>query len=346
VQYYNPQLIRRAILRELNRDGQVYFVHNFVHDIESVTDRIRQLVLEARIDFGHGQMPGKKLEKVMLDFVQRKIDVLVCTTIIESGLDIPSVNTIIINNADRFGLADLHQLRGRVGRYKYRAYAYMLIPHDRPIRPTAARRLRAIEEYSELGAGFRIAMRDLEIRGAGNILGAEQSGHIADVGYELYCQLLTAAVRKLKHQEQPISYRTHLELNISGYIPARYIGSERQRMEVYRRLATATCQADLKQLQEDLRDIFGAIPRQLQTTLDLTELKVLAGRWGIKSIILQDSDVVFALADLQRAQDLFVDAPGSVRWAEPTVVHLRLSEKYLEGPTLLAVLRRVLQNDA
>jgi len=344
VQYYDPQLIRQAILRELNRDGQVYFLHNRVQNIEAVTRHIQQLVPEARIRFGHGQMKGRQLEDVMFDFVRRKFDVLVCTTIIESGLDIPTVNTIIINDADRFGLAELHQLRGRVGRYKYRAYAYLLIPRDRPITPNAARRLRAIEEYSELGAGFRIAMRDLEIRGAGNILGPQQSGHIAAVGYEMYCQLLSNAVRRLKHQVQAAPVRTHIELNVSGYVPRSYIASDRQRMEVYRRLAHAACQADLEQLADDLRDIFGPIPPQTRTLMDLTELRILAGRWKIASMILQNSDVVFTLTDPPHAKDLFADVPGTVRFAEPRVVHLRMPKRYLEPPTLLAVLRKILDN--
>ncbi len=180
------------MLRELNRDGQIFFVHNRVHDIQILAVRLRQIVPEARIGIGHGQMAEHELEQVMLDFVDRRFDILLATTIIESGLDIPNANTIFIDEADNYGLADLHQLRGRVGRYKHRAYCYLLLDPNKHLTPTAARRLKAIEEFSDMGAGFAIAMRDLEIRGAGNILGTEQSGHIAAVGYELYCELLGA----------------------------------------------------------------------------------------------------------------------------------------------------------
>ncbi len=193
---YNNQLITKAINRELNRQGQVFFLHNRVQSIDKKAWEIQKLVPDAKIGIAHGQMTKSELEKAMVDFVNKKIDVLVCTTIIESGLDIPNANTILINDADRFGLAELHQLRGRVGRYKHRAYAYMLLPMSRPITPIAAKRLKAIEEYSHLGAGFRIALRDLEIRGAGNILGPEQSGHIQTVGYQMYCELLSDAVEK------------------------------------------------------------------------------------------------------------------------------------------------------
>src|SRR5208282_2496085 len=184
---FDPETIKRAIHRELNRDGQVYFVHNRIYDIASVADRIQSIVPEAKIAIAHGQTTGEALERTMLAFIRRKFDILVATTIIESGLDIPNVNTIFINEADKYGLADLHQLRGRVGRFKHRAYAYLLLESDKPVTPNAVRRLKAIEEFTSLGAGFKIALRDLEIRGAGNILGPEQSGHIESVGYELYC---------------------------------------------------------------------------------------------------------------------------------------------------------------
>jgi len=199
---YSDTMIRKAVIRELNRQGQVFFLHNRVKTIEKKAWEIEKLLegAGARIAIAHGRMSKQRLEKVMLDFVLGEIDVLVCTTIIESGLDIPNANTIFIDNANRFGLAELHQLRGRVGRYKHRAYAYMLLPKSRPITPVAAKRLKAIEEYSHLGAGFRIALRDLEIRGAGNILGAKQSGHIHTVGYQMYCDMLADAVRSLKGQ--------------------------------------------------------------------------------------------------------------------------------------------------
>ena len=195
---FSDELVRHAIMRELNRGGQIYFVHNRINDIHAVAMRLADIVPEARIDIGHGQMPEHELEDVMLRFVRGETDILLSTTIVESGLDIPNANTIFIDDADRYGLADLHQLRGRVGRYKHRAYCYLLVDENRHLSPEAARRLRAIEEFSQMGAGFALAMRDLELRGAGNILGTQQSGHIATVGYEMYCALLERAVRRIE----------------------------------------------------------------------------------------------------------------------------------------------------
>jgi len=340
---FDPRLIRDAIIREMNRDGQVYFVHNLVHDIQSVAEKIRRIVPEARVLVGHGQMHERDLEEVMVRFVRREADVLVCTAIIESGIDIPNVNTIFIDRADRFGLADLHQLRGRVGRYKHRAYCYLLLSPERTITPAAAKRLKAIEEFNELGAGFRIAMRDLEIRGAGNILGPEQSGHIAAVGYEMYCQLLEQAVRKLKNEPAEEFRRVHLDLGIAGHIPRRYIESDRSRMEIYRRLARCRSPEQLETLQKDLADAFGAYPPEVQTLLDLAEIRILAQPWGIRSIILQRPDVVFNVEDLTLADALFAGATGSVRMADPQTLHWRLPAHYLEPPTLVAMLRQLLR---
>src|SRR5262249_47954054 len=233
---FDKALIRHAVLRELNREGQLYFVHNRVHNIHDVASRLEAIVPEARLAVVHGQMAESELEQGMLRFVRREADVLVATTIIESGLDIPNANTIFINQADNYGLADLHQLRGRVGRYKHRAYAYLLLDADRQVATTAAKRLKAIEEFTELGAGFKIALRDLEIRGAGNIRGRQRSGHSAGVGSEMYCQLLENAVRQLK--QQPL--RTPLEVTVDlpwvAYLPRDYVPGQRLRIEVYRRL--------------------------------------------------------------------------------------------------------------
>jgi transcription-repair coupling factor (superfamily II helicase) len=225
---WDGELIRSAIIRELNRGGQCYFVHNRVYNIQSVTDRLQSIVPEATFAIVHGQMPESLIEENMLAFVRGKVDVLVATTIIESGLDIPNANTMFIHQADKYGLADLHQLRGRVGRYKNRAYCYLVLEEGKSITTAAAKRLKAIEEYSELGAGFKIAMRDLEIRGAGNILGTEQSGHIAAVGYELYCQLLENAVRGLK--QLPPRQRPHVnvDLPVAAYIPISRTSTSRR----------------------------------------------------------------------------------------------------------------------
>ena len=216
---FDAELIRHAVLRELNRGGQIFFVHNRVQDIEMLARRLRQIVPEASLAIAHGQMPEHELERVMLDFVDHRFDMLLATTIVESGLDIPNANTIFIDEADRYGLADLHQLRGRVGRYKHRAYCYLLVDPNKNLSPSAAKRLRAIEEFSDMGAGFAIAMRNLEIRGAGNILGTEQSGHIAVVGYELYCALLEQAVPQLKRQPLKASIEVDVDLPGKAFIP-------------------------------------------------------------------------------------------------------------------------------
>ncbi len=346
VGHWDERLIRDAIIRELNRDGQIYFVHNLVYDIGSFADRVQRLVPEARIIIGHGQMREHELEDVMVRFIRHEADVLVCTTIIESGLDIPNVNTILIDRADRFGLSELHQLRGRVGRYKHRAYCYLMLSQDKPVTPNAAKRLKAIEEYSDLGAGFRIAMRDLEIRGAGNILGPEQSGHIAAVGYELFCQLLDAAVRRLKNEPVDTFRPVHLELDVPAHIPRNFIESDRQRMEIYRRLVRCRAREELTQLEKDIKDAFGPHPPAVQTLLDLAELRILAQPFKIKSITQQQPDIVFSVEEMALIEPLFANSPGSPRIADSHTVHLRLSPAYFEPSTLLAVLRRMLQQVA
>ena len=343
---YDEGLIKNSIVREMNRQGQVFFLHNRVHSIQKMADEIQCLVPDARVAIGHGQMPSGQLERVMLSFVNGHYDVLVCTTIIESGLDIPTANTIIINDADRFGLAELHQLRGRVGRYKHRAYCYLLLPSGRSITPVAGKRLKAVEEFSDLGAGFQIAMRDLEIRGAGNILGSEQSGHIAAVGYELYCQLLEEAVRNLRGDKKPPRRDVSIDLGISAYIPRSYIPSDRQRMEVYRRAVRCATLEELEQLRGDLVDAYGKVPPACETLLDQAEVRVLAGSMEIASIILMPPDVIFNIRDWQHAQRAFEGAAGSVRRPDEKTVHWRPPASYLEHPTLLAMLRKQLKRGA
>ncbi len=342
VRPFDRGLIREAIVREMNRDGQVYFVHNYVQSIASIADTIRSIVPEARVVFGHGQMKDGELEKVMHGFVNREADVLVATTIIESGIDIPSVNTIFINRAERHGLANLHQLRGRVGRSDHKAYCYLLLSPNRPPTGKAAKRLKTIEEFSELGAGFRIAMRDLEIRGAGNLLGAQQSGHIAAVGYELYCRMLDQAVRRLRNEPAIKEIGVHVDLDISAYIPAHYMHEGRARIETYRRLASCTVLGDLTQLERDLADVFGPIPLQLQRLIEIAEIRVRADTFGVKSITLKEPDVVFVVDQLARVEPVFAGSAGTVRMPDPNTVHLRLPPNYMETGTLLAVLRKML----
>jgi transcription-repair coupling factor (superfamily II helicase) len=340
---YDKERIRQAIVREMMRGGQTYFVHNRVHNIVEVAEEVQRLVPDARILIGHGQMADGEMEDAMLKFIRHEADILVCTTIIESGLDIPNANTIIINNADRFGLSELHQLRGRVGRWKHRAYCYLLLPSDRPVTPVAAKRLKAIEEYSHLGAGFKIAMRDLEIRGAGNILGPEQSGHIATVGYEMYCQLLEEATRQLKNEPKPTRPEAHVELNLSAFIPKTYIPGDRQRLDVYRRLTRCTSLEMCAALEQDLKDAFGEPPRQVLVLFALTELRLLSGIYGIDSIIKKDPDVVITLSDVSRAQVALAGAPGTLRVVDEKTVYLRMPATFLESETCLMVLRNLMR---
>jgi len=340
---YSRELIRKAVYRELNRQGQVFFLHNRVRTIEKKAWEIQKLVPDAKVAIAHGQMPKSELEKAMIDFVVGDTDVLVCTTIIESGLDIPNANTIFINDADRFGLAEMHQLRGRVGRYKHRAYAYMLLPESRPITPLAARRLKAIEEYSNLGAGFRIALRDLEIRGAGNILGPEQSGHIQIVGYQMYCELLADAVRSLKNEPMEPIPTAAIDLGFSAYIPKNYIPLDRLRMDVYRKIAVTKTAEDLKQIESELADVYGPAPDEVKLLLELAQLRIAASRQDIKSIVTSGQDLVFSFEKnaKSKAAFLFKNISGKVRILEPKTVYLRLPANYFEPKTIMGVLRKI-----
>jgi transcription-repair coupling factor (superfamily II helicase) len=341
---FNPERIREAILREVNRDGQVYFVHNRVQSIEVMARRLERLVPEVRIVVGHGQMRERELEARMLRFVEGEVDVLVATTIIESGLDIPRVNTIFINRADRFGLADLHQLRGRVGRYKERAYAYLLLPEKGPVSPVAERRLRAIEEFSELGAGFQIAMRDLEIRGAGNILGREQSGHINMVGYELYCRLLRQTASELKGEppEPRPGPEVEVDLLVDAYIPGSYIREARHRIEAYRKISRAASTEELADVREELGDRYGDLPLPVQKLMDLVSLKVLLRDAGIRSMACRDRVVLFGVEDRARFEKAFRKVRGRLRWPESGVAHLVLSRKNPPHEIILAELLAIL----
>jgi len=292
---YDERIIRDAINREIERQGQVYFLHNRVQTIERVREKIVDLVPEARVEIGHGQMNSDELEEVMARFVAGKIDVLVCTTIIESGLDIPNANTIIIDRADRFGLADLYQLRGRVGRAEHKAYAYLLLPREMMTIGAARKRINAIKQYSSLGAGFRIAMRDLEIRGAGSILGTAQSGHIMAIGFDLYCQLLKQAVAQLKGRKfQP---RLDVDLRIDflatneaefaqagpdtrlpAFVPRSYVSDTGLRIKAYREIAEISTSERFDRVQKEWRDRFGKFPPAVENLFLLAEIKLAAAK--------------------------------------------------------------------
>jgi transcription-repair coupling factor (superfamily II helicase) len=340
---WDDKLIRAAILRELGRDGQVYFVHNRVYDIEAVAQHVARIVPEAKIVIGHGQMAEGELEKAMLQFVRREAHILVATTIIESGLDIPNANTIFIDQADHYGLADLHQLRGRVGRMKNRAYAYLLLDSERGVSGDAAKRLKAIEEFTELGAGFKIAMRDLEIRGAGNILGTQQSGHIAAVGYELYCQLLENAVRSLKHMPLKTALEVNVDVPWPAFLPRDYVPGQKLRMEVYRRLTRVRDPKKLEDFRQELRDRFGPIPDAAEWLLRMTEVRLLAAKWQVASIHRNGPDLVLGYRSAKRVAQLADRSAGRIKVIDEKDAYLRLHEGEDEPGAMYELLKRVLR---
>ena len=286
---WSDLLLREAIAREISRGGQVYFVHNDVETIEKTTEQLEKIVPEARIAYAHGQMREKDLETVMLDFYHRRYNVLVCTTIIETGIDVPNANTIIINRADKFGLAQLYQLRGRVGRSHHRAYAYLIVPHRKSITADAVKRLEAIESLEELGVGFTLATHDMEIRGAGEILGDEQSGHIQEIGYGLYSELLHRAVRALKSGEQPVLDRpldhgSEIELHIPALLPENYLPDVHSRLVLYKRISGAENNEDLAVLKEEVIDRFGDFAEPVDNLFRIARCKIRAQAIGIKKI--------------------------------------------------------------
>jgi len=337
---YDERIIRDAINRELARQGQVYFLHNRVHSIEGMRDKIKKLCPKARCVIGHGQMDEHELEEVMHQFVSGAADVLISTTIIESGLDIPNANTIIIDRADRFGLADLYQLRGRVGRAQHKAYAYLMLPRDMMTQGEARRRINAIKQYSSLGAGFKIAMRDLEIRGAGNILGTAQSGHIINIGFDLYCSLLKQAISKLKGEKvRPrleVILRTDFVLtreaewagrpadketdDAAAFLPATFIAESQPRIQAYRRLAEVTTQEQLETLRKTWRDRFGLLPDAAENLLVMTEIKLAASARKITQVEAREGKLI-----LTRGGD-YVQIGGKFPRLTATNANARLRE--------------------
>ena len=277
VMEYSDEMVREAIERECARGGQVYYVYNRVEDIDEITARVKRLVPDVNVAFAHGQMRERKLEKIMYDFISGEIDVLVSTTIIETGLDISKVKTIISHDSDRFGLSQLYQLRGRVGRSGRMAYAFLLYRRDKLLKEVAEKRLAAIREFTDLGSGFKIAMRDLEIRGAGNLLGAEQHGHMEAVGYDLYCKMLNEAVRHLKGEtKEEEDYNTVIDLNVDAYIPDIYIPNEYHKLDIYKRIAAIETEEDMEDMTEELIDRFGDFPKKVEMLLEVARLKALA----------------------------------------------------------------------
>ncbi|HJP16503.1 MAG TPA: TRCF domain-containing protein, partial [Acidimicrobiales bacterium] len=351
---YDERAAVEAIRRELLREGQVFFVHNRVADIEQVAGGLKELVPEARIAVAHGQMDEAILESVVLDFWEGSYDVLVCTTIIESGIDMPTVNTLVVDRADLLGLGQMHQLRGRVGRAGQRAYAYLFTPVDRSLSEEAYERLRTIGETTELGSGFRIAMRDLEIRGAGNILGTGQSGHIAAVGYDLYCQMVTEAVAELTGNvpEKPLEIR--VEIPVDAHLPKDYVSRSDLRLEAYRRLASAGIKTEAEsvdEVQAEWEDRYGPVPNPAIALLEVGRLRAFCSDLGISEVIVSRvpggrsrggteymarcSPVDLPLSRQARLQRLFKE---SIYKSEQKILHLPMPELSDEGlPGELAV---------
>jgi transcription-repair coupling factor (superfamily II helicase) len=311
---FDARLIHDAILKEIHRGGQVYFVHDNVHRIDDMCAYLQEHIPEARFRVAHGQMRSTQLERVMLDFLEKKFDVLVCTKIIESGLDIPNVNTIVINRADRFGMAELYQLRGRVGRSSVQAYAYLLVPPISSLPKPTIRRLQAVEEFTELGSGFNLAMRDLEIRGTGNLLGAEQSGFVTEMGFEMYERVLEEAVAELKEQEfqklfegGPAEVRskkteTTVESDLEAYIPDFYIEADTERLDIYRRLSRVSTEAEIGSIREELKDRFGEYPEEAENLFRIVELRLLASRGRFPQVSLKENKLGITLPDESNQQ--------------------------------------------
>ncbi len=316
VMEFDPEYVRNAIHRELARGGQVYYLHNRVHNIEDTARKLEKLVPEAVIACAHGQMSERDLENVMLDFMDGNVDVLVCTTIVETGLDIPNVNTIIIQDADCMGLSQLYQLRGRVGRSARSSFAYLMYKKEKVLQEVSRKRLQTIKEFTRFGSGFRIAMRDLEIRGAGNLLGGEQHGHMDSIGYELYCKLLDEAVRTLKGGSVEEEFETLMDISVNAFIPSEYIPDLEQKLAIYKRISLIASKADLYDVQDELEDRYGTIPRAVENLLDIAYTKALFHNMGALSVSQKNSGVVITFkggkcsVNIERLTDIIKESRG------------------------------------
>jgi transcription-repair coupling factor (superfamily II helicase) len=344
---YDDRAVTEAIRRELLREGQVFFVHNRVRDIELVAENVRALVPEARVAVAHGQMDEGRLERVVLDFAEHEFDVLVCTTIIESGIDMPTVNTLVVDRSDLLGLAQMYQLRGRVGRRGQRAYAYLFLPADRVLTEEAYERLKTIGEFTDLGSGFKIAMRDLEIRGAGNLLGQAQSGHIAAVGFDLYCQMVTEAVGELKGEPVPEPVEITIDVPVDANLPREYVQRDDVRMEAYRRLAAVTLESDVDDVRDEWEDRYGPPPPSAVALLDVARLRVECARLGIRSITVQRSTARIVGLSLKESQKVRLRrlAAKAVAKDDELVVPLTVPAADV-ATTLVELLRELLPEPA
>ena len=306
VMEYNEEMVREAINRELARDGQVFYVYNKVKDIDDVTTKIQALVPEANVAFAHGQMKERELERIMYRFINGEIDVLVSTTIIETGLDISNVNTMIIHDADNMGLSQLYQLRGRVGRSNRTAYAFLMYRRNKMLKEVAEKRLAAMKEYSELGSGFKIAMRDLEIRGAGNLLGAEQSGHMEAVGYDLYCKMLNEAVKEAKGVAVEEKFETSIDISTDAFIPPTYVSNELQKLDIYKRIAGIETEEEVEEMLEELIDRFGEPPKSVQNLLAIARLKFMAHGLFVKEVSQKSTELKLVMYEKAKINPAYI----------------------------------------
>jgi transcription-repair coupling factor (superfamily II helicase) len=331
---YEEELVKRAIVREHERDGQAFFLHNRVESIDETAERLRAMCPGVRFAVAHGQMAEGELEEVMMDYLRGGADVLVCTSIIESGIDIPQANTLIVEHSDAFGLAQLYQIRGRVGRSRERAYAYLLYDSAAALTHEAAQRLSALSDYTELGAGFKVAMRDLEIRGAGNLLGDEQSGHVAALGFELYMQMLDEAVLAVEDDEshppaapgEEPAEPVRLDVNVDAYVPADYVPYEQAKIEVHRRVAGALEVAEVERLREELEDRFGPVPEPLGNLLALQRARIKFGQAGVRTVSFRGDRLAVTPVELDsvRAKRLREELPEALYEAGRSQVSVRV----------------------
>ena len=290
---YDREVIREAITREIERKGQVFYLFNNVERIMQKADEISSLVPEARVAYAHGQMTGSEIEDIMEDFIEHKTDILVCTTILESGIDIPNANTIIVENADRMGLAQLYQIRGRVGRSDRQGYAYITYKRDKLLSEVADKRLKAIKEFTEFGSGFKIAMRDLEIRGAGSLLGEIQHGHLEQVGYDTYCNLLDEVVKEIQGETVIPEIDVQIDLDVTSYIPDEYISDSSQKIEMYQDIALCKNEEDIQNVVDEMIDRFGNMPNEIENLLDIARIKTLCKKLKISKVQEKRNFVVF-----------------------------------------------------
>ncbi|MPM93434.1 Transcription-repair-coupling factor [bioreactor metagenome] len=317
-------MIRDAILREVNRGGQVYFVYNRVETISETASYISKLLPEVRVDVAHGQMDEKELEGVIINFMKNEFDVLVATTIIETGMDIHNVNTMIIYDADKMGLSQLYQLRGRVGRSSRIAYCYLTYRKDKILTEVAEKRLKAIKEFTELGSGFKIALKDLEIRGAGNMMGSSQHGHMASIGYDLYCRMLEDTIKQFKGEIDKEPVDTTVELKVDAYIPGSYINDQTQKIEVYKKIAAINSYEDMIEVQDELEDRFSNIPSSVQNLIDIAYIRCIAKELGIENIKERKDEI---LIQFQSMENMTGDIRGSIKTKYNKNILFKFGEK-------------------